>query len=333
MNIVVLGSGGWGTALALVLHQNRHQVTLWSHDQQKAAQMELKRENPLLLGVRLPETLAVTSGLNCVKDAELVVFASPSFALRAVAHEAAPYLPDGAALLSVTKGIERGTHLRMSQIIAQETGGGHPIAVLSGPSHAEEVARAMPTGVVAASGSEETAELIQRTFSNERFRVYTHDDMVGVELAGALKNVAALCCGVSDGLGLGDNTKALLITRAMAETSRLAERLGGRKETLAGLAGMGDLIVTCTSMHSRNHRAGIAIGEGRTPQEVVADMGGVVEGYYAAVSAKELSDALGVEMPICEAMYDILYKGAEVGGMVHRLMCRAPKRETDNGWV
>ena len=236
-------------------------------------------------------------------------------------------------LLSVTKGIERGTHLRMSQVIAQETGGEHPIAVLSGPSHAEEVARAMPTGVVAASNRAETAELVQRVFTNERFRVYTHDDMVGVELAGALKNVAALCCGVSDGLGLGDNTKALLITRAMAETSRLAERLGGRKETLAGLAGMGDLIVTCTSMHSRNRRAGIAIGEGRTPQEVVADMGGVVEGYYAAVSAKELADSLGVEMPICEAMYDVLYSGAEVRGMVHRLMSRAPKRETDNGWV
>ena len=252
----------------------------------------------------------------------------------AVAAATAGYdLPDGVPLLSVTKGIERGTHLRMSQVIAQETGGEHPIAVLSGPSHAEEVARAMPTGVVAASNRAETAELVQRVFTNERFRVYTHDDMVGVELAGALKNVAALCCGVSDGLGLGDNTKALLITRAMAETSRLAERLGGRKETLAGLAGMGDLIVTCTSMHSRNRRAGIAIGEGRTPQEVVADMGGVVEGYYAAVSAKELADSLGVEMPICEAMYDILYNGAEVRGMVHRLMSRAPKRETDNGWV
>ena len=313
MNIVVLGSGGWGTALAMLLEQNRHAVTLWSHDPQKAEQLKLKRENPLLPGVQLPVELQITNDLNCLRNAELVVFASPSFAL--------------------SKCIERGTHLRMSQVTAQETGGEHPIAVLSGPSHAEEVARAMPTGVVAASNRAETAELVQRVFTNERFRVYTHDDMVGVELAGALKNVAALCCGVSDGLGLGDNTKALLITRAMAETSRLAERLGGRKETLAGLAGMGDLIVTCTSMHSRNRRAGIAIGEGRTPQEVVADMGGVVEGYYAAVSAKELADSLGVEMPICEAMYDILYNGAEVRGMVHRLMSRAPKRETDNGWV
>ena len=252
MNIVVLGSGGWGTALAMLLEQNRHTVTLWSHDHKKAEQLKLKRENPLLPGVQLPVKLQITNDLNCLRNAELVVFASPSFALRAVAKEAAPYLPDGAPLLSVTKGIERGTHLRMSQVIAQETGGEHPIAVLSGPSHAEEVARAMPTGVVAASNRAETAELVQRVFTNERFRVYTHDDMVGVELAGALKNVAALCCGVSDGLGLGDNTKALLITRAMAETSRLAERLGGRKETLAGLAGMGDLIVTCTSMHSRN---------------------------------------------------------------------------------
>ena len=302
MNIVVLGSGGWGTALAMLLEQNQHTVTLWSHDPQKAEQLKLKRENPLLPGVQLPVELQITNDLNCLRNAELVVFAPPSFALRAVAKEAAPYLPDGVPLLSVTKGIERGTHLRMSQVIAQETGGEHPIAVLSGPSHAEEVARAMPTGVVAASNRAETAELVQRVFTNERFRVYTHDDMVGVELAGALKNVAALCCGVSDGLGLGDNT-------------------------------MGDLIVTCTSMHSRNRRAGIAIGEGRTPQEVIADMGGVVEGYYAAVSAKELADSLGVEMPICEAMYDVLYNGAEVRGMVHRLMSRAPKRETDNGWV
>ncbi len=333
MNVVVLGSGGWGTALAMLLRQNRHTVTLWSHDPKKAEQLTQTRENPLLPGVQLPTDLQITGDLNCLSGAELVVFASPSFALRAVARAAAPHLPGGATLLSVTKGIERGTHLRMSQIIAQETGNRHSIAVLSGPSHAEEVARAMPTGVVAASNSEETAELIQRAFTNERFRVYTHDDVIGVELAGALKNVAALCCGVSDGLGLGDNAKALLITRAMAETSRLAERLGGRRETLAGLAGMGDLIVTCTSMHSRNHRAGIAIGQGRTPQEVVDDMGGVVEGYYAAVSAKELSASLGVEMPICEAMCDVLYNGAEVGSMIHRLMSRAPKRETDNGWV
>ena len=171
MNIVVLGSGGWGTALAMLLEQNRHTVTLWSHDPKKAEQLKLKRENPLLPGVQLPVKLQITNDLNCLRNAELVVFAPPSFALHAVAKEAAPYLPDGVPLLSVTKGIERGTHLRMSQVIAQETGGEHPIAVLSGPSHAEEVARAMPTGVVAASNRAETAELVQRVFTNERFRV------------------------------------------------------------------------------------------------------------------------------------------------------------------
>ena len=334
MNIVVLGSGGWGTALAMLLEQNQHTVTLWSHDPQKAEQLKLKRENPLLPGVQLPVELQITNDLNCLRNAELVVFAPPSFALRAVAKEAAPYLPDGVPLLSVTKGIERGTHLRMSQVIAQETGGEHPIAVLSGPSHAEEVARAMPTGVVAASNRAETAELVQRVFTNERFRVYTHDDMVGVELAGALKNVAALCCGVSDGLGLGDNTKALLITRAMAETSRLAERLGGRKETLAGLAGMGDLIVTCTSMHSRNRRAGILIGQGKSAQEAMAEVGAVVEGYYAAESIYQLSQREGVEMPLCRSVYEVLYHGVAVQDVVSSLMRRAKKDElTETTWL
>lgn len=332
MNIVVLGSGGWGTAVAMLLQTNGHRVTLWSHDAEKAKQLDETRENPLLKNVKIPREIIVTNDLSCLKNAELAVFASPSFALRAVAKQAKDCLPAGIPLVSLTKGIERGTHLRMSQLIAQETGGEHPIAVLSGPSHAEEVARGVPTGVVAASAEEETALLVQRVFANERFRVYTHDDMVGVELAGALKNVAALCCGVSDGCGMGDNTKALLMTRALAETSRLAERLGGRRETLAGLAGMGDLIVTCTSMHSRNRRAGIAIGQGKTPEEVLHEMGGVVEGYYAAAGAKELAAALGVEMPICEAIYDVLYGGADIKGLVGRLMGRAPKRESDNGW-
>ena len=333
MNIVVLGSGGWGTALTMLLEQNRHAVTLWSHDPKKAEQLKLKRENPLLPGVQLPVELQITNDLNCLRNAELVVFAPPSFALRAVAKEAAPYLPDGVPLLSVTKGIERGTHLRMSQVIAQETGGEHPIAVLSGPSHAEEVARAMPTGVVAASNRAETAELVQRVFTNERFRVYTHDDTVGVELAGALKNVAALCCGISDGCGMGDNTRALLITRSLSEISRLAERMGGRKETLAGLAGMGDLIVTCTSMHSRNHRAGILIGQGRSAQEAMDEVGAVVEGYYAARSAHELAQRCGVEMPISTAVYEVLYEGKSAAPLISVLMSRTPKKESDCSWL
>ena len=333
MNIVVLGSGGWGTAAAMLLSDNGHTVALWSHDPKKAELLDKTRENPLLKGVRIPERIAVTSDLAVLQNAEMAVFASPSFALRSVAHEAAPHLKKGTLLVSLTKGIERGTHLRMSEIIAQECGEGYRIAVLSGPSHAEEVARRLPTGCVAASADQASAEAVQRAFMNEVFRVYTHDDVVGVELAGALKNVAALCCGISDGCGMGDNTRALLITRALSEISRLAECMGGRKETLAGLAGMGDLIVTCTSMHSRNHRAGILIGQGKSAQEAMDEVGAVVEGYYAARSAHELAQRYGVEMPISTAVYEVLYEGKSAAPLIGVLMSRTPKKESDCSWL
>ena len=333
MKAVVVGSGGWGTALSMVLCDNGHDVTLWSHDPAKAAEMTKTRENSKLKGVRLPDSLKISGNLDCLKGAELVISATPSFAVRETGKKIAPYLTPETVLVSVSKGIERDTNLRMSQILTEVTGNICKVAALSGPSHAEEVSIRMPTGCVSACPDLKVARLVQDAFMNDYFRVYTSEDIVGVELSAAMKNVVALACGVCDGMGYQDNTKALLMTRAMAELTRLGEKLGGTRQTFGGLAGMGDLIVTCTSMHSRNRRAGIAIGEGRTPQEVVADMGGVVEGYYAAVSAKELADSLGVEMPICEAMYDVLYNGAEVRGMVHRLMSRAPKRETDNGWV
>ncbi len=332
MHITVLGSGGWGTAIAMLLCTNGHEVTLWSHNREKAEAIALTRENPLLKNVRIPEEIAITAELSCLHDAEVVVFASPSFALREVAKQAAPHLADGAVLVSATKGIERGTHLRMSQLIEQETNGKYPVAVLSGPSHAEEVARDIPTGCVVAAKDKDTAQLLQSVFSGKTFRTYTHDDMVGVELAGALKNVAALCCGISDGSGLGDNTKALLITRAVAEMSRLAVTLGGRMETFAGLAGLGDLIVTCTSTHSRNYRAGFAIGQGKSPQAVVEEMGAVVEGYYAAHSAHELSVQTGTEMPICESVYEVLHCGADVHGIIGKLMNREPKAESGSMW-
>lgn len=332
MNIVVLGSGGWGTAAAMLLSDNGHRVALWSHDEKKAEQLALTRENPLLKGVRISEKIAVTSSFSALENAEMAVFASPSFALRSVAHAAAAHIRPGTLLVSLTKGIERGTHLRMSEIIAQECGG-CPVAVLSGPSHAEEVARRLPTGCVAACADMAAAETVQRAFMNEVFRVYTHDDTIGVEIAGALKNVAALCCGVSDGCGMGDNTRALLITRALTEISRLAERMGGRKETLAGLAGMGDLIVTCTSMHSRNHRAGILIGQGKSAQEAMEEVGAVVEGYYAAHSAHELAVQYGVEMPIFTSVYEVLYEGKSAAPMVGVLMSRSPKHESDSSWI
>lgn len=331
MNAMVLGSGAWGTALAIVLRDNTHAVTLWSHDAEKAEAMRKTRENPLLVGVALPEEIAVTGDLAPLREADMVVFAAPSFALREVARRAAPYLKQDALLVSVTKGIEPGTHLRMSQIVREETGSSRVVA-LSGPSHAEEVARRVPTGCVAASPVRADAEAVQQAFMNGVFRVYTHDDAVGAELAGALKNVAALCCGIVDGCGFGDNAKALLMTRALTEMARLTEKLGGRSDTLTGLAGVGDLIVTCTSMHSRNRRAGLLIGKGRTLDEATREVGAVVEGCYAVRSACELSDELGVEMPICRAVYAILYEGARVDDMARALMCRQPRRESDLCW-
>ena len=333
MRITVLGSGAWGTALAMLLSDNQHAVTLWSHNTEKAQQLEQTRENPLLPGVTIPASIHITSDLTCLQEAQLVVFAVPSFALRETAHKAAPFLPDGAILVSVTKGIERGTHLRMSEIVREETGGKYSVAVLSGPSHAEEVARRLPTGCVVAAQEQGIAETVQHVFMNDVFRVYTHDDMVGVELSGALKNVIALCCGIGDGCGCGDNARALLMTRALTEMSRLAEKLGGRRDTLAGLAGIGDLIVTCTSMHSRNHRAGILIGQGKSAEEAMREVGAVVEGYYAAQSAEELSRELGVEMPICDAVYGILLRGTPVQEAVHGLMNRLPRKESDSSWV
>ena len=334
MKTVVLGSGGWGTALSLVLHRNGHPVTLWSHVPEKAAYMERARENPRLEGVPLPPELRLTADMACLTEAELVVVAVPSYAVRETAHAAAPLLRPGTLLVTAAKGIERDTHLRMSQILEQETGGAFPIAALSGPSHAEEVGRGLPTGCVAASVSQAAALTVQDAFMNDRFRVYTSPDIVGVELSGTLKNVVALACGICDGMGYQDNTKALLMTRAMVELCHLGERLGGDRQTFGGLAGMGDLIVTCTSMHSRNRRAGILIGQGKSAQEAMAEVGAVVEGYYAAESIYQLSQREGVEMPLCRSVYEVLYHGVAVQDVVSSLMRRAKKDElTETTWL
>ncbi len=333
MNITVLGSGGWGTALALLLLENGHEVTLWSYRQEESDNLRERRENPVLPGVVLPEGLNLTADMACVKNSEVVVLATPSFAVRATAAQARPFLAPGAVLVSVSKGVEKDTSLTLTDVIAQEVGEGHPVVALSGPSHAEEVSRGVPTAVVAASRDQVAAELVQDIFMNPRFRVYATDDVVGVELGAALKNVIALCAGVSDGLGLGDNTKAMLMTRGLTEIARLGEAMGGRKETFAGLAGIGDLIVTCTSMHSRNRRCGIAIGKGTPPQQAVKEVGMVVEGYYAAANAKALADKLGVEMPITAAAYQVLYEGKDPKTVVVELMTRDKKHESEESWV
>ena len=332
MNVTVVGSGGWGTALAIHLCKNGHRVTLWSHNPEKAASLAATRRNPMLPGVPLPPELACSGDPACVRGRDMVVLAPPSFPFRAVCRTVAPYLDRQTLLVSVTKGIEPETLLRMSQVAEEVTG--HCVAVLSGPSHAEEVARGVPTGCVAACREKAAAEAVQDAFISDRFRVYANPDVVGVELSGALKNVIALCAGISDGLGFGDNTKAMLMTRGLTEIARLGVAMGARKETFAGLAGVGDLIVTCTSQHSRNRRAGILMGQGKGPQEAMAAVGAVVEGYYAAKSAWELACKLGVEMPIIHGAYRALYENVDVKTVLKSLLCRARKAETeDAGWL
>lgn len=333
MKITVLGSGGWGTALALLLVDNGHDVTLWSHSAERCALLERTGENPRLAGVPLPKELKLRAGMESLGESELVVMATPSFAVRETARMAARLLREDAVVVSAAKGIERDTALCMTQVIEEELGGRGRVAALSGPSHAEEVGRRAPTGCVAAARNLETAELVQDVFMSPQFRVYTNGDVLGVELGGALKNVIALCCGVIDGMGLGDNTKALLMTRGMTEMARLGVALGGRKETFAGLSGMGDLIVTCTSMHSRNRRCGILVGQGKSAREAMEEVGAVVEGYYAAFSAHQLAEKAGVEMPICQCAYQVLYEGQTVRDVIGSLMSRNKKREVDESWI
>ena len=332
MKAVVVGSGGWGTALSMVLCDNGHDVTLWSHDPAKAVEMTKTRENSKLKGVRLPDSLKISGDLDCLKGAELVISATPSFAVRETGKKIAPYLTPETVLVSVSKGIERDTNLRMSQILTEVTGNICKVAALSGPSHAEEVSIRMPTGCVSACPDLKVARLVQDAFMNDYFRVYTSEDIVGVELSAAMKNVVALACGVCDGMGYQDNTKALLMTRAMAELTRLGEKLGGTRQTFGGLAGMGDLIVTCTSMHSRNRRAGILLGQGKSVGQALAETGGVVEGYYAAASMHQLAEKTGVEMPICRCVYEILYRQRPVQEVARELMGRARKGEIEDGW-
>ena len=333
MKITVLGSGGWGTALALLLLDNGNDVTLWSFMEEECRVLREKRENPMLKGVPLPEALHLTSSMDALGESELVVMATPSFAVRATARRAAPLLRQDAVVVSVAKGIEKDTALCLTQVIGEELGGKCRVVALSGPSHAEEVGRRVPTGCVAASRDMAAAELVQEVFMSPRFRVYTNSDVLGVELGAALKNVLALCCGISDGMGLGDNTKALLMTRGMTEMARLGVALGGRKETFAGLSGMGDLIVTCTSMHSRNRRCGILIGQGKDVQTAMAEVGATVEGYYAALSAHQLSTKAGVEMPICQRAYRVLYEGQPVQEVVNQPMTRGKRHEVDESWI
>ena len=332
MKIAVVGSGAWGTALAIRLHKNGHDVTIWTFEKELIEEMNTTRRNPRLPGAVLPEGMKISPDYSCVTGCPLVVMASPSFPIRSVCRGIAPYLDENAVVVSVTKGIENGTLLRMSQVVEEETK--RNVVVLTGPSHAEEVALDVPTGCLAACENKDLAEFVQDAFMSDTFRIYTSPDPVGAELGAALKNVIALCAGVTDGLGCGDNTKAMLLTRGLTEMARLGVSLGAQKDTFAGLSGVGDLIVTCTSMHSRNRRAGILIGQGKSVDEAMKEVGAVVEGYYAAKSAWALCQKQGIDMPIVHAAYEVLYEGASAREAVHNLLIRQRKAEPeDAGWL
>ena len=327
--VSVLGAGSWGTALAVMLHGNHHQVTLWSALSDEVAQLRRDREQKgKLPGVHIPEDINITDCLEeAVKDREMLVLAVPSVFVRGTARQLSGLVPEGQLIVCVAKGVEEDTLMTMTDIIEQEL----PMvdaAVLSGPSHAEEAGKGIPTTCVAGAHTRQTAEHIQNLFRSETFRVYTSPDMLGIELGAALKNVVALAAGIADGLGYGDNTKAALITRGMAEISRLGIAMGGKIETFYGLSGIGDLIVTCASVHSRNRRAGYLIGQGCTMQEAMDQVKMVVEGVYSAKAARELAEKYEVEMPIIEQVNRVLFENKAPGEAVRELMLRDKKIET-----
>jgi glycerol-3-phosphate dehydrogenase (NAD(P)+) len=326
----VVGAGAWGTALAMVLREKGHDVRIWSYEPEVADAINERAENPYLEGVRLPEGLRAESDLGAaVRDAELVLSVSPSQVVRAVMQEAAPDIPDDTLLVSASKGIELGSLLRMDEVLHDVLGARRMerFAVLSGPSFAHEVAERAPTAVVVASRVEEVALRVQDAFQTPWFRVYTNLDVIGVELGGALKNVIALAAGVAAGLGCAHNTAAALVTRGLAEITRLGVALGARQATFYGLAGMGDLVLTCTGALSRNRTVGFRLGRGETLGTILDDMTAVAEGVKTASAVHELARRHGVEMPIAEQVYGIVEEGKSPSEALQALMLRDPKPE------
>ena len=327
-NVGIMGAGSWGTALALLLHKNGHQVTVWSISEEEVEMLSTKREHESKLpGVRIPDDMEFTSDLaKAVKDKDFIVMAVPSPFTRSTAKSMSPYIPEGQIIVDVAKGIEEDTLMTLSQQIEQEIPQAD-VAVLSGPSHAEEVGRGIPTSVVIGAKTKKTAEYLQSMFMNEVFRVYTSPDILGMELGGSLKNVIALAAGIADGLGYGDNTKAALITRGIAEIARLGVEAGGALESFTGLTGIGDLIVTCASIHSRNRKAGYLIGQGMSMQEAMDEVKMVVEGVYSTKAAVKMGKKYGVSTPIIEEVNKVLFEGKNPGEAVRDLMLRDSKPE------
>ncbi len=326
--ISVLGAGSWGTALSVLLRDNGHQVTLWSALPDEVEMLRKEREHAQKLpGVHLAEDIEITGDLEkSLASPDVAVLAVPSPFTRKTSHQMAPFVRDGQVIVNVAKGIEEETLMPLCDIIAQEIPNAK-VAVLSGPSHAEEVGRKLPTTCVVSAGARRTAEMLQGIFMSPVFRVYTTPDMLGVELGGSLKNVIALAAGTADGLGYGDNTKAALITRGIAEITRLGVKMGASQQTFYGLSGMGDLIVTCASVHSRNRKAGFLIGQGYSMDEAMKEVKMVVEGVYSAKAAKKLAEKYDVEMPIVNEVNKVLFEGKSAGDAVRDLMIRDKKVE------
>ncbi|MCD5323002.1 MULTISPECIES: NAD(P)H-dependent glycerol-3-phosphate dehydrogenase [Pontibacillus] len=333
-NVAVLGAGSWGTALSIVLADNHHDVRLWTHRPEQANEInDLHQNKNYLQEVTLPESIVAYTDLKeAVKDVTAVVMVVPTKAIRDVCQQLQSVLDHKVTLIHATKGIDPDSLKRVSEMITEEMSGEYydDVVVLSGPSHAEEVGLRQPTTVTVSSETMKTAELAQDLFINENFRVYTNPDVVGVELGGALKNIIALGAGISDGLGYGDNAKAALITRGLAEIARLGTSMGSSPLTFAGLTGVGDLIVTCTSQHSRNYRAGYLLGQGKDLDDVLEHMGMVVEGVRTTNAAYKLSQQQGVEMPITAGIEQILFQDAEAKDVVDQLMTRGRRHEMED---
>ena len=327
-DISIIGAGSWGTALALLLHKNGHHVTVWSIIESEIEMLKTEHEHKdKLPGVKLPEGMEFTTDLQtAVTDKDVLVLAVPSSYTRSTSRSMSPYVHEGQLIINVSKGVEEKTLMTMSQIIEEELPLAE-VAVLSGPSHAEEVGRGLPTTIVVGAQKKATAEYLQNIFMNEVFRVYISPDILGIELGAALKNVVALAAGIADGLGYGDNAKAALITRGITEIGRLGVAMGGKLETFCGLTGIGDLIVTCASMHSRNRRAGILIGQSYTMEQAMDEVKMVVEGVYSAKAAIGLARKYNVQLPIIEEVNAILFEGQPADESVRNLMLRDKKIE------
>ena len=328
--ICVLGAGSWGSALALSLAKKGYSITMWTLNQEQADKINTTKENiNYLPGVLFPNNINLTTNIeDAVVDSKLIVLAVPSQAIRSVCKQIKPFVSKEQVLVDVAKGLEKGTGLRLSEVCKDELPE-NPYVALSGPSHAEEVAKDIPTTLVVASENLEIAQEVQDIFMSPKLRVYTNPDVVGVELGGALKNIIAFGAGICDGLGYGDNTKAALMTRGIREIARLGMALGADKSTFSGLSGIGDLIVTCTSMHSRNRRAGILIGQGKSLEETLEEVKMVVEGITATEVAHEVAKKMNIDMPITNAIYSVLYENKNANEVVANLMMRSKKHEME----